>query len=496
MSTGRNQVHPRDWESISLEVKANTAPAGASNDNDGTFGSSSSGFRRFRDIILETETNIDDVNLMEIPEYRRVRIVGQGSFGVAVLYEKKNDGSHVVIKQINLSDLASAEREMAMNEVEVFSQLHHPNIIQYFDSFIRHETLLIEMEYADGGTLATLIGERDFNERLPERQILTIVEQITSAVNYMHAQNIIHRDLKTANIFLNQKGIVKIGDFGISKIINTKIIAQTILGTPYYFSPEMCEGRNYDEKSDIWAIGCVLGEMCCLKKAFSASNLSELVHKIMLGQYNSIPSGYSDGLRYLLKLMFKINPIERPSANEVLQYWIPFIHRSLGKANGYTYQTSPNSPIEQSIPGSTVEVETRNATYLNQSTATMNSNVPVERHVLYQLKSFGSSMSLLPIQLPTNAKIKSVSASENHFIAVMADGRVYTWGEGNKGQLGHNASETWKHFPTRVDALGKYMVVGFVNVFIDFILKANLQNLPELVQVTASQYSGRIWVLS
>lgn len=348
---GRNQVHPHEWESISLEIKANTAPVASGN---ASLGSSSSEFRRFRDIILETETNIDDVNLMEIPEYRRVRIVGQGSFGVAVLYEKKHDGSQVVIKQINLSDLASAEREMAMNEVEVFSKLHHPNIIQYYDSFIRHETLLIEMEFADGGTLATLIAERNLNDRFSERQILSIVEQITSAVNYMHSQNIIHRDLKTANIFLNHKGQVKIGDFGISKIINTKIIAQTILGTPYYFSPEMCEGRNYDEKSDIWAIGCVLCEMCCLKKAFSANNLSDLVHKIMTGQYNAIPSGYSDGLRYLLKLMFKINPIERPSANEVMQYWIPFIHRSLGKDKGYVYQTTPNSPVEQSIPGSTI----------------------------------------------------------------------------------------------------------------------------------------------
>lgn len=462
MSVGRNQIHPHEKESIALEIKANTAPVGT-NQNNTSFGSSSSGFRRFRDIVLESETNIDDVNLMEIPEYRRVRIVGQGSFGVAVLYEKKYDGSHVVIKQINLSDLASVEREMAMNEVEVFSKLHHPNIIQYFDSFIRQETLLIEMEYANGGTLATLIAERDVNEKLPERQILTITEQITSAINYMHGQNIIHRDLKTANIFLSHKGQVKIGDFGISKIINTKIIAQTILGTPYYFSPEMCEGRNYDEKSDIWAIGCVLGEMCCLKKAFSAGNLSELVHKIMIGQYNPIPSGYSDELRYLLKLMFKINPFDRPSANEIMQYWIPFIHRSLGKGNGNAYQTNPNTPIEQSIPGSTVEIETQSMPYLNQSTATMDNMVPIERHVLYQLKSFGSSTSMLPIQLPTNAKIKCVSASENHFIAVMADGRVYSWGEGNKGQLGHNAIEAWKHFPTKIDALGRYNVVGFVN---------------------------------
>lgn len=223
--SGRNQVHPSD---------SSGSDRGAS-----TTRHNISGYSRFRDIVLESENRVDPANLLDVPEYKRIQVVGSGSFGVAVLYEKQQTAELVVLKQINLTDLSSLERELALNEVEIFSKLHHPNIIKYFDSFIRSDTLLIEMEYADGGTLAQRIHDHQPTNRFTERYILSIMEQITSAINYMHGESILHRDLKTANIFMTQKEIVKIGDFGISKIVNTKIRAQTVLGTPYYFSPEM-----------------------------------------------------------------------------------------------------------------------------------------------------------------------------------------------------------------------------------------------------------------
>ncbi|KAH8278577.1 hypothetical protein KR018_005440 [Drosophila ironensis] len=409
----------------------------------------------------------------ELANYEKVRVVGQGSFGIAILYRRKSDGHQIVFKLINLSELTPPGRDLAMNEVDVFSKLHHPNIVSYLGSFIKDNTLLIEMEYADGGTLAHIIAERQGKVHFPERYIIAVFEQISSAINYMHSENILHRDLKTANVFLNRRGIVKIGDFGISKIMNTKIHAQTVLGTPYYFSPEMCEGKEYDNKSDIWALGCILGEMCCLKKTFAASNLSELVTKIMAGNYTPVPSGYTSGLRSLMSNLLQVEASRRPTATEVLVYWIPLIFRSLGKNKGYSYEDDLSGPagnhLAASVPAAvhsnvsldlelpTAQTETK---HLMSAETAAPHEILEKRSVLYQLKAFGSCFSMAPIQLPPKAVILEVAMSDSHFVVVNEDGSAYAWGEGTHGQLGLTALEAWKHYPSRMESVRNYHIVG------------------------------------
>ena len=147
---------------------------------------------------------------------------------------------------------------------------------------------------------------------------------MASAIRYMHSRNILHRDLKTANIFLTKEGMVKIGDFGISKMMTTRQGgAHTVLGTPYYISPEMCEGKVYDEKSDIWALGCIVYEMACLQKTFEGSNLPALVNKIMRGQFAPIRGDYSPLFKQIVRDLLQREPEFRPTASELLLSKLP-----------------------------------------------------------------------------------------------------------------------------------------------------------------------------
>ena len=105
------------------------------------------------------------------------------------------------------------------------------------------------------------------------------------AIQYMHERRVLHRDLKTSNIFLTSNNIIKLGDFGIARVLDSTLEqAKTVVGTPYYMSPEVCENKPYSYASDIWALGCVLYETCTLEHAFKASNLLGLVFKIVQQQ--------------------------------------------------------------------------------------------------------------------------------------------------------------------------------------------------------------------
>jgi NIMA (never in mitosis gene a)-related kinase 1/4/5 len=139
-------------------------------------------------------------------------------------------------------------------------------------------------------------------------------------MKYVHDRKILHRDLKTQNIFLTANGDIKIGDFGIARVLqDTLDCAQTAIGTPYYLSPEICQEKPYNQKSDIWSLGCILYELVTLKHAFDANSMKGLVLKILRGSYPSIPTTYSNELRDLISEMLTRDPAKRPSVKKILE---------------------------------------------------------------------------------------------------------------------------------------------------------------------------------
>ncbi len=147
------------------------------------------------------------------------------------------------------------------------------------------------MEYCSKGDLSTFIRSQ-LGKPVKEDIIWKFSIQIMIGLRDLHAKKILHRDIKTLNIFLDADQNIRIGDLGVAKSMKTDF-THTIVGTPYYLSPEMCEEKPYNEKTDVWAMGCLIYELCTGKHPFEAQNQAALALKIVMGKYSPIPNHYS-----------------------------------------------------------------------------------------------------------------------------------------------------------------------------------------------------------
>ena len=256
--------------------------------------------------------------------YKVLQQLGEGSFGKAFLCKKESDGSLCVIKQVLIEGMDQKEKDDVLNESNILAKLDHPNIIKFYDVFESKKPkhmINIVTEYADGGDLSEKIKERkNKNNNFTESEILDYFTQICLAIRHIHKKKIIHRDLKSGNIFLMKNGFVKLGDFGIAKgFQKTMDKAKTMVGTPYYLSPEILENKPYDSKSDIWALGVLLYEMMTFKMPFNANSLPMLSVKIMRGNYIPPPTIYTKDLRELVAKCLTLDAKMRPTIDEILK---------------------------------------------------------------------------------------------------------------------------------------------------------------------------------
>jgi len=254
-------------------------------------------------------------------KYQRQKVLGKGSFGKAYLVRNTEEDELCVVKQMETSAMEPKERNEAVKEAMLLKKMDHPNIIRFKEVFItRKHRLCIVMDYADGGDVHMKIKSRE-GVLLPEEQILEWFVQTCFALKHVHERKVLHRDLKTQNIFLMSNGHVKLGDFGIARVLDaTKDYARTMVGTPYYLSPEIIEDRPYNFKSDIWSLGVVLYEMTTLKHPFDADSLVILASKILKDQYPPPDSSYSPDLVSLIRSMLCKEANWRPTIQKILCY--------------------------------------------------------------------------------------------------------------------------------------------------------------------------------
>lgn len=253
--------------------------------------------------------------------YKKIKKLGDGSFGIALLVKSRDDDKYYAMKVIKIDNMDKKQMKDSINEVNLLKAMKHPNIISYKESFIEKSYLWIVMDYADDGDLYKKIEvQKELGKYMSENQILDWFVQMALATKHIHDHRILHRDLKTQNIFMSKNGQIKLGDFGIARVLqHTSDWAKTAIGTPYYLSPEIWQNMPYNQKSDVWSLGCILYEMVTLKHAFDATSIKGLVLKILRNNYPEIPKQYSKDLKDLISSMLIKDPVKRPSINKVLE---------------------------------------------------------------------------------------------------------------------------------------------------------------------------------
>ncbi|XP_064841482.1 serine/threonine-protein kinase Nek3 isoform X2 [Oncorhynchus masou masou] len=249
--------------------------------------------------------------------YSVQKVIGEGSFGRALLVQSRINHENYVMKEILLpktqSKMANTRREAVL-----LSRMKHPSIVAFRDSFEGDGHLYIVMEFCGGGDLLQRIQQQR-NTLFSQETIMKWFAQMCSGTMHIHDKRVLHRDLKSKNIFLTDHGTVKLGDFGSACVLNSaKAYAHTYVGTPYYVSPEIWDSKPYNNKSDVWSLGCVLYELCTLRHPFQAPSWKSLIMKVCRGSYPPLPQHLPYELHYLVKQMFKTNPKDRPSLHTIL----------------------------------------------------------------------------------------------------------------------------------------------------------------------------------
>jgi NIMA (never in mitosis gene a)-related kinase len=257
--------------------------------------------------------------LQGLSAYTRIQNLGKGAFGSVDLVRKKSTNELFALKRIDFSFNSEQARMNAKMEAKLLKVLSVPTITRYYEDFEEENSLVIVMEYAAGGSLSEKLTDiKNSGMTVPTDKVVAWLSQIVIALMQIHSKHILHRDLKTQNIFLTEDDLIKVGDFGIAKALNdTADFAKTSVGTPYFMAPEVIRGEKYQEKADIWALGCILYEIVTFKKPFDERDISRVFEQITSKEFMPMPSHVDLNIKVLVSMMLSKDPAQRPTIWEI-----------------------------------------------------------------------------------------------------------------------------------------------------------------------------------
>ncbi|NXL25610.1 PLK2 kinase, partial [Setophaga kirtlandii] len=250
--------------------------------------------------------------------YCRGKVLGKGGF--AKCYEMTDLTTNKVYaaKIIPHSRVAKPhQREKIDKEIELHRMLNHRHVVQFYHYFEDRENIYILLEYCSRRSMAHILKARKV---LTEPEVRYYLRQIVSGLKYLHEQEILHRDLKLGNFFINENMELKLGDFGLAaRLEPLEHRRRTICGTPNYLSPEVLNKQGHGCESDIWALGCVMYTMLLGRPPFETTNLKETYRCIREARY-SLPSSLLAPAKHLIASMLSKNPEDRPSLDEIIRH--------------------------------------------------------------------------------------------------------------------------------------------------------------------------------
>ena len=274
-------------------------------------------------------------------DFQIISKLGEGAYSTVFKVRRNVDNIIYALKKVKLLNLSEKEKENSLNEVRILASVKSNFVVSYKEAFFdeKDNTLCIVMEFADRGDLYQKIVQHKKSAMLfEESDIWRIFIQLVKGLKSLHDLKILHRDMKSANVFLFSNGSAKLGDLNVSKVAK-RGLGYTQTGTPYYASPEVWKDKPYDNKSDVWSLGCVLYEMITLRPPFRAQNMEGLYNKVCKGQFSRIPDKFSDDLYKVVQFLLQVNPVSRPSCEQILNH--PIVQKRIEYFKSFAGEEEP-----------------------------------------------------------------------------------------------------------------------------------------------------------